>query len=170
MNKISKIITGLIGTVVFLAGMCSCTDDFEKTNTDPNKMNVGDLKPYGMFESLFYGTARQQCYYSYYWSDELVQFTACTALTAQERHRYKIVDNDWINLWSNYATKAANAVHMYELAEKWDDDACRAIALTLKVYLMSNPGLTHLNFLQRQNFLMRKGDSHCPIRLSSDVL
>lgn len=138
MNKISKIYTGLIAAMIALAGMCSCTDDFEKTNTDPNKMNVGELKPYGMFENLFYGTARQQCYYSYYWSDELVQFTACTSLTAQERHRYKIVDNDWINLWSNYATKAANAVHMYDLAEKWDDDACRAIALTLKVYLMSN--------------------------------
>lgn len=32
------------------------------------------------------------------------------------------------------------------------------------------PGLTHLNFLQRQNFLMRKGDSRCPTRLSSDGL
>ena len=31
-------------------------------------------------------------------------------------------------------------------------------------------GLTHLNFLQRQNFLMRKGDSRCPTRLSSDGL
>lgn len=116
----------------------SCTHDFEKINTDPNKMNVGDLHPYGMFEQLFYGTASTQTYYSYYWNDELVQFTACTSLTAQERHRYKITDNNWKSIWSNYATKAGNAIHMYELGEKFNDGACKAIALTLKVYLLSN--------------------------------
>lgn len=115
-----------------------CTHDFEKTNTDPNKMNVGELQPYGMFENLFYSTAKNSTYYSYYWNDELVQFTACTPMTAQERHRYKISDNQFASIWNNYATKAGNAVHMYKLAEKYDDNACKAVATTLKVYLMSN--------------------------------
>lgn len=119
----------------FLSG---CTHDFEETNTDPNKMLVGDLQPYGMFENLFYTTAKNNTYYSYYWNNELVQFTACTPMTAQERHRYKISDNQYANIWNNYCTKATNAVHMYKLAEKFNEDACKAVALTLKVYLMSN--------------------------------
>ena len=135
-----KIKSGIYIASVLLASSLStgCTHDFEETNTDPNKMLVGDLQPYGMFENLFYTTAKNNTYYSYYWCNELVQFTACTPMTAQERHRYKISDNQFSSMWSNYATKAGNAVHMYKLAEKFNDDACKAVALTLKVYLLSN--------------------------------
>lgn len=116
----------------------SCTHDFEEANTDPNKMLVGELQPYGMFENLFYTTAKNNTYYSYYWNDEFVQFTACTGVTGQERHRYKLTNSQYESVWSNYATKAGNAVHMYQLAEKFKNDACKAVALTLKVYLLSN--------------------------------
>lgn len=129
-----------IGASLFaLATLASgCTHEFVEANTDPNKMLVGDLQPYGMFENLFYTTAKNNTYYAYYWCNELVQFTACTPMTGQERHRYKMTDAQFASLWSNYCTKATNAVHMYKLAEKFDDDACKAVALTLKVYLMSN--------------------------------
>lgn len=136
--KINNKIKGLAG-VLAVAGMFSaCTSNFEDINTDPNKMNLGDLHALGLFEQLVYGTANQQTYYSYYWNDELVQFTACTPMTGQERHRFKITDNQWNSLWSNYALKAANAVHMQQQAEHFGDDATKAIALTMKVYLMSN--------------------------------
>lgn len=137
MNPKSRIY--IASAVMLAAGMfAGCTHDFEETNTDPNKMLVGDLQPYGMFENLFYSTAKNNTYYAYYWCNELVQFTACTPMTAQERHRYKISDNHFTSIWSNYATKAGNAVHMYKLGEKFNDDACKAVALTLKVYLLSN--------------------------------
>ncbi len=116
----------------------SCTHDFEEINTDPNKMNVGDLQPYGMFEALLYNTAKNQTYYTWYWNNELVQFTANTSVTGQERHRYLVTDNQCQSLWSNYAVKAGNAVHMYDLATKFNVPSCKAIALTLKVYLLSN--------------------------------
>ncbi len=135
--KIKSIyLTGSIVLTALIAG--GCTHDFVETNTDPNKMLVGDLQPYGMFENLFYTTAKNNTNYAYYWCNELVQFTACTPMTAQERHRYKISDNQFSSIWSNYATKAGNAVHMYKLAEKFKDDACKAVALTMKVYLLSN--------------------------------
>ncbi len=126
-------------TIVAVSALIGgCTHDFEKTNTDPNKMLVGELQPYGMFENLFYTTAKNNQQYAYYWCNELVQFTACTPMTAQERHRYKIADNQYSSIWSNYCTKAGNAVHMYKLADKYNSDACKAVALTLKVYLLSN--------------------------------
>lgn len=133
-----KSLAYLASAVVLSGSLLSCTHDFEEINTDPNKMNVGDLHPYGMFEQLFYSTASNQTYYTYYWNDELVQFTACTGLSGQERHRYKITDTNWKSIWSNYATKAVNAVHMYNLGVKYEEKACQAVALTLKVYLMSN--------------------------------
>lgn len=128
-----------MAATILISGLAaSCTHDFEEINTDPNKMNVGDLQPYGMFESLLYGTAKNQTYYTWYWNDELVQFTANTSVTGQERHRYLVTDNQCQSLWSNYAVKAGNAVHMYDLATKFDIPSCKAVALTLKVYLLSN--------------------------------
>ena len=123
--KLKSIIYAMSLSVVIGGGVTGCTNDFEEINTDPNKMNVGELQPYGMFEQLFYGMASTQNYYSYYWNDELVQFTACTPMTAQERHRYKITDNQWNSLWSNYANKGANATHMYDLADKIGRASCR---------------------------------------------
>lgn len=133
-KNINKILTGML----LGCSLLSCTHNFEEINTDPNKMLVGDLQPYGLFEQMFYGTASSQTYYTYYWNDELVQFTACTPMTAQERHRYKITDSHWKSIWSNYSTKAVNATHMYDQAVKFNDKACQAVALTMKVYLMSN--------------------------------
>ena len=42
---------------MLLGGTTACTHDFEEINKDPNKMLVGELQPYGMFEELFYGMA-----------------------------------------------------------------------------------------------------------------
>jgi len=128
-----------LSAAILMSGLgTSCTHDFEEINTDPNKMNVGDLQPYGMFEALLYNTAKNQTYYTWYWNNELVQFTANTSVTGQERHRYLVTDNQCQSLWSNYAVKAGNAVHMYDLATKFDVPSCKAVALTLKVFLLSN--------------------------------
>lgn len=136
--KLKSTIFSLAAGALLLGGATACTNDFEEINTDPNKMLVGNLQPYGIFEALFYGMAKQQTSYTYAWNDELAQFTANTGLAAQNVHRYLIIDTNWSTFWNNYAKYGANAVHMYELADKYDDDACRAVALTTKVYLMSN--------------------------------
>ena len=135
--KLKSIIYGIAAGALLL-GSSSCTNDFEEINTDPNKMNVGDLHPSGMFEALVNGMARQQNNYSYAWNNELAQFTANTGLAGQNVHRYLIIDTNWSTFWNNYAKFGANAVHMYQLAEKYDDNACKAIALTIKAYVMSN--------------------------------
>lgn len=111
-----KILSGILycGLAMLVASIAGCTHGFEEINTDPNKMQVGDLQPYGMFEPLLYGMADQQTYYAYYWTDELAQFTV-SSLTAQERHRYKITDTQWGSLWNNYAGKGLNATHMYAM-------------------------------------------------------
>lgn len=136
--KLKSIIYGMATGAILLGSTVSCTNDFEEINTDPNKMNVGELHPSGMFEALFHGMARQQTSYTYSWNDELAQFTANTGLGSQNVHRYLIIDTNWSSFWNNYAKYGANAVHMYQLAEKYEDNACKAMAMTIKAYLMSN--------------------------------
>ncbi|GAE82821.1 hypothetical protein [Bacteroides reticulotermitis] len=40
--------------VLLLSGLTACTGGLEDANVDPNKMLVGDVNPYGMFEPLLY--------------------------------------------------------------------------------------------------------------------
>ncbi len=136
--KFKSTLYSLTAATMLLGGTTACTHDFEEINKDPNKMLVGELQPYGMFEELFYGMARQQTNYTYAWNNELAQITANTGLASQNVHRYLIIDTNWSSFWNNYAKYGANAVHMYQLADKYDDDACRAVALTIKAYLLSN--------------------------------
>lgn len=124
--------------VLLLSGLTACTGGLEDANVDPNKMLVGDVNPYGMFEPLLYNGGTTWQNYTWYWNDELIQFTAFTGGVTREEHRYKISDGDWKSVWNKYSGFAGNAVHMYDLAAQRDDKAVEAVALTLKVLNMYN--------------------------------
>lgn len=118
----------------------SCTNDFENTNTDPNNMNVGDLhNPYEMFEPMFYGMTRScWTYYSWFWNDELAQYTVFSGGTTREENRYKIGESNFTSVWNNYCNYGNNCQHMIDMAVKYDVPAAQAIGMTLKVLIMSN--------------------------------
>lgn len=118
----------------------SCTDNFDQTNTNPNKVTVesGTLEASAMFEQTLYGAANVQTYYSWYWCDELIQHTAHTGGTTRQQHRYFIGDQDWKSVWNTYARYASNDVNMIHLAEKQGDKVFEAIGLTMKVMFMQN--------------------------------
>lgn len=120
-------------------GLSACTDHFESTNTNPNKITVNStLEPTSMFEPILYGSANAFTYYSWYWNDELTQFTAFTGGTTRQEHRYFIGDNNWQAFWNFYAGYANNDVQMYNLAVNQKNDAMMAVALTMKVMFMEN--------------------------------
>jgi len=135
MTKFNRIfISGLIIAVIVSA----CTSDFEDINTNPNKTTVGEIQASGMFEPLLYNGANAWIYYSWYWNDELIQFTAFTGGTTRQEHRYFISDGNWQNVWDLYSRYTNNALHMYDLSIEQKDPSLEAIALTLKVLYMSN--------------------------------
>lgn len=124
-----------------LAGLMSatsCTTDFEDINTNPNKITVGQLQPVNMFEPILYEAARTWQNYTWYWNNELIQFTAFTGGTTRQEHRYRIADQDWRGMWNAYTRLTNNALHMDELAQKSGEVSYQAMALTLKVLFMSN--------------------------------
>ncbi|RXJ49787.1 SusD/RagB family nutrient-binding outer membrane lipoprotein [Gelidibacter gilvus] len=132
MNKINILI------IAFFTVITACTNDFEETNTNPNTTNVGQIKASGMFEPLLYNGANFWLNYTWYWNNELVQFTAFTGGTTRQEHRYFISDANWQSVWNAYSRYGNNVTHMYDLSIDQKDRSLEAISMTLKVLYMSN--------------------------------
>ncbi len=116
----------------------ACTSGFEDINTNPNQLTVGQIQAIGMFEPILYDGANEWLNRTWFWNDELMQFTVFSGGTTREEHRYFISDGNFSNWWNFNADYANNAVHMYELAGEQDNPALEAIALTWKVFYLSN--------------------------------
>ena len=163
MKHILKNITLTGVAVMALGGLYSCTQDFEDINTDPNKLVVGQLTPYNMFESLLYGAANNRYYDAWYYSAEIVQHTA-TNSTNSRISTYTDLNNKFFDrTWSRYANEGANAVHMYDLAVKDMDEACQAIALTIKVMAMEELTAAFGDIPYREAFQARKTGNVKPV-------
>lgn len=137
MSKILRYTTGLAICAALLSG---CTDNFDETNTNPNKLTVqsGKMEASALFEQSLYGAANFFTYYTWFWCDELIQHTAFTGGTTRQEHRYFIGDQNWKALWNTYARYASNDVAMIQLAETQDAQYLKAVGLTMKVLFMSN--------------------------------
>lgn len=157
MNYLKKILTiGLISLVL------ACTSDFEEINTNPNRTNVGDIQASGMFEPLLYNGINAWQYYTWFWNNELIQFTAFTGGTTRQEHRYFIGDQNWQNVWNTYARYTNNALHMYDLSVAENDQSLQAIALTLKVLYMSNLTDMYGDVPYSEAFQVREGGTAEP--------
>lgn len=127
----------LVGLVIGL--LHSCTSGFEEINTNPNRTTVGMIQASGMFEPLLYNFANQWLNRTWYYNNELIQFTAFTGGVTRREHQYFLEDSrDWYGFWNHYATYGKNTDHMYELAQEQGDRSLEAIALTFKVLFFSN--------------------------------
>jgi len=124
---------------IALGFLSSCTKDFGETNTNPNKTLVGMIQAYNMFEPILYNSANNWINDSWYYNDELVQFTAHTGGVTRREHQYFLEESrDWGGFWSFYANYGKNVDHMHELAVLNGDKSLEAIALTYKVLFFSN--------------------------------
>ncbi len=150
-RKIITIISGMI-----LLGALSCTSNFEEINTNPNRTIVGMIQASGMFEPILYNTGNYWQEYTWFWNNELIQFTAFTGGTTRQEHRYFISDANWQSVWNTYARYSNNALHMYDLSVEQNNRALEAIALTFKVLHMSNLTDMYGDIPYREAFTGRK--------------
>ncbi|HUW91706.1 MAG TPA: SusD/RagB family nutrient-binding outer membrane lipoprotein [Bacteroidales bacterium] len=117
----------------------SCTKNFEEINTNPNRTTVGMIQASGLFEPILYNSANNWLNRTWYYNNELIQFTAHTGGVTRREHLYFLEESrDWAGFWSHYATYGKNIDHMYELAQEQGDKSLEAIALTFKVLFFSN--------------------------------
>lgn len=136
-TRFTKYILPVAASALLLAG---CTQNFESTNTNPNKITVesGKLSASALFEPILYGGTNYLTNISYNWNDELIQHTAGTAYTTTTTHRYGIGDSNWSSLWNSIARYASDCNEMMRLAGVQDDPAIQAVAKTLYVMYMQN--------------------------------
>ena len=157
-NKLKILAVGFMATM-----MLGCTGDFEDVNTNPNTVTVGSVKAHTMFEPILYGSASSWQNYTWFWNNELIQFTAFTGGTTRQEHRYYISEANWQSVWDNYANLANNTSHMYDLSIEQNNHAFEAISLTLKVLLMSNLTDMFGDIPYSEAFLGRDGGIKKPI-------
>lgn len=135
MKKIKYFIICLL----MVGALNSCTKSFEELNTNPNRTTVGMIQAYGMFEPILFNSANQWLNRTWYYNNEMIQFTAHTGGVTRREHQYFFEDSrDWYGFWNHYATYGKNIDHMYKLAVEQGDESLEAIALTFKVLFFSN--------------------------------
>lgn len=137
--KLKKYYISILAMTVFSLVSISCTSGFEEANENPNSISTDvNLHAYNFFEPILYRTASNWLNYTWYWNDELIQFTAFTGGTTREEHRYHISDQDWKSVWNFYSGYATDDMQMIKLAKNEGDASLEAVGLTLKVLFMSN--------------------------------
>ena len=132
-----KNIKNILTIITVIICLTSCTASFDSTNVNPNAFEVGQARPANMIVPLITGSADDMSHAAWYWCNDLIQYTTFAGGTTRNVDRYSIADADWANRWNIYARRANNANHMYQLAEKDNDDIYKALALTWKVFYMS---------------------------------
>ncbi len=138
-EKIMKRIRRYILLGIAVLSLFSCTSGFDSANQNPNAISTGkNLHAYNFFEPILYRVGCKWLNYTWYWNDELIQFTAFTGGTTREEHRYFISDADWESVWNFYTGYATDDMQMIRTAAQEGDKASEAIGLTMKVLLMSN--------------------------------
>ncbi len=157
-----KIINKIIMILVLLVCLTACTANFEEINTNPNTTTVGGIKASSLFEPLLYDGANYWVNYTWFWNDELIQFTAFTGGTTRQEHRYFISDGNWQSVWNTYSRYANNTVHMHELALKDGDRSLEAISFTLKVLFLSNLTDMYGDIPYSEAFQIRDGGTRKP--------
>ena len=123
-----------IFTVLALMATASCTKNFDKINTNPNKLQYGEAPATSMFEPLLYGIGINNQYQAWFFANELVQVHAFTGGQTTQVHQYQVTDGQWQSQWDNFARYGFDAHHMINQAIAQGDKYMEALGLIIKVF------------------------------------
>ena len=142
--------------VLFSASSCRTLEEY---NVSHNQIPVGEAQPCDMMDEIICSGAIncQQRFYDTY--AELMQYTCITSSSNEVISRYYIAPSYIENCWNNFSRWAANADHMYQLADKADDDNYRAVALTLRAMYMDMLVSTFGHVPFSEAFQIRQGNN-----------
>lgn len=113
----------------------SCTDDFDETNLDPNrieKISPGTLLNPTIYEMASFNTSRSNAF-----TFEIMQVALPFPSPSGGEHRYDIGDNAGSSTWNTYYRWLANIKEMNAAAVEAQDPNYEAIALTLNAWTYS---------------------------------
>lgn len=111
--KLSRYI--LLSLLAVPAIFSACTKDFEKTNTDPNRLPV--TKPELLMESAIYSVVQGNQTRALRLTHELMQVHV-TVVNSDEIHRYIIRPSESDYMWNSWYLQLNNFKDMYETAKE----------------------------------------------------
>lgn len=128
----------IISVVAGVSLLTACTNNFEETNIDPNRLQ--EISPATLLNPMLYEVASDNMYRSWSQNSLLMQgvINFPATATATSIQHYNLSDNIGSSAWNNYYRYFKNASDMEKAAIKFQDANYQAIAITLKVWMMAN--------------------------------
>ncbi|ERM80500.1 hypothetical protein P872_13020 [Rhodonellum psychrophilum GCM71 = DSM 17998] len=121
--------------IVLLAGMVSCTEDFEEINTDPNR--IERISPGTLLNPILYGISSFNTSRADAFTFQVMQVALPFPNASGGAHRYDITENAGNSTWNTYYRWLINIKEMREAAIIAQDPNYEAIALTLNAWVYS---------------------------------
>jgi hypothetical protein len=129
LKKFALILVTLCTTAV------GCTDDFEKNNIDPNR--IDSINPGTLLNPVIYEIAAFNSGRSSGFTFDLMQVSLPFPSASGGIHRYNIAESTGNSTWNTYYRWLANIKEMQEAAVAANDPNYQAIALTLNAWTYS---------------------------------
>ncbi|MEJ7738435.1 MAG: SusD/RagB family nutrient-binding outer membrane lipoprotein [Chitinophagaceae bacterium] len=126
----------MIAAVVLTAFFSSCTKNFEKINTDPNR--IDQISPGTLLNPIIYNVAGFNMGRSDDITFNLMQVALPFPSASGGLHRYDLTENAGNSTWNTYYQWLNNIKEMYNAAVKINDPNYQAIALTLNAWIYAN--------------------------------
>lgn len=133
MKTFNKITAGIFALSSFLL---SCTKDFEKINTDPNR--IEQISPGTLLNPIIYEVASFNMDRADVITFDLMQVMLPFPSATGGIHRYELTENTGSSTWNTYYRWLKNIKEMYNASVKAEDANYQAIALTLNAWVASN--------------------------------
>lgn len=133
MNTINKLII-----CIFIAGslLISCTKNFEKTNTDPNR--IDQISPGTLLNPIIYEMTSANMHRADDITFNLMQVMLPFPSATGGVHRYDLSDNIGASTWNSSYKWISNLREMYNTSVQAQDPNYQAIAMTLNAWIYSN--------------------------------
>lgn len=135
-----KITTTALASLSLISSLfiTSCTNDFESTNQDPNRLQ--EISAATLLNPMIYTVASNNMYRSWQHNSLLMQnyINYPANPTATSIQHYHLSDNIGSSAWNTYYKYMKNAQLMQQAAIKTNEVNYQAIAITLKVWMAAN--------------------------------
>ena len=130
----------IISAFVLSLSLVSCKGQFEDINTNPNKNTVGSVKPYNLFEPIFYSTGKWAVSVAYTYAGPISgQFADTGHYTATAYiHQWNLSESNFQSIWDSPARYGADCYHLIEVSKKNGDTYYEALGYIFKVYHLAN--------------------------------
>jgi hypothetical protein len=135
MNKYIKNIT-LVCSALALGLGTACTNNYDETNTDPNKLQ--NISPATLLNPMIYEVATHNMYRSWSYNSEIMQDILSFPQNSYGIQHYNFSDNIGSSSWNAYYKWIKTAQEMEAAAVRMQDKNYEAIAITLRVWMASN--------------------------------